>query len=267
MTSIASESKIEYGFIGKLTYLKYTYRSDIRDRTALEQNRGFCLIFRPINGAIKQFEFRRKRGFRRKTANSFAKEMSYQVSNEFKFIDIQYLQKVKQSNAFLHMPVAVSGDAKNEAHREQIRKEQESHYAQKSVSWKYETEARLILSPPPSWLFGEHVHFTNQERLFHYDPCHLVGIIYGTRMTENQKERIREILKERDDWNLYYPNYKNGDFNFMEFDAILSSNERALDIVPYAISTYQRIYAEDKNFEKLYKEWREYIGFENSRDE
>jgi type I restriction enzyme R subunit len=38
MSSIASESKIEYGFIGKLTDLKYTYRSDIRDRNALEQN-------------------------------------------------------------------------------------------------------------------------------------------------------------------------------------------------------------------------------------
>ncbi|MGN6342221.1 MAG: N-6 DNA methylase [Ginsengibacter sp.] len=38
MASIASESKIEYGFIGKLTDLKYTYRSDIRDRNAFEQN-------------------------------------------------------------------------------------------------------------------------------------------------------------------------------------------------------------------------------------
>lgn len=32
------ESNIEYGFIGKLVDLKYTYRSDIRDRQALEQN-------------------------------------------------------------------------------------------------------------------------------------------------------------------------------------------------------------------------------------
>src|SRR5690242_6088781 len=38
MSITASESKIEYGFIGKLTDLKYTYRSDIRDRNALEQN-------------------------------------------------------------------------------------------------------------------------------------------------------------------------------------------------------------------------------------
>lgn len=32
------EPEIEYGFIGKLQDLKYTYRSDIRDRNALEQN-------------------------------------------------------------------------------------------------------------------------------------------------------------------------------------------------------------------------------------
>lgn len=38
MTSTAHESKIEYGVIGKLTDLKYIYRSDIRDRKALEQN-------------------------------------------------------------------------------------------------------------------------------------------------------------------------------------------------------------------------------------
>jgi type I restriction enzyme R subunit len=33
-----SEPEIEYGFIGKFTDLKYTYRSDIRNRKALEEN-------------------------------------------------------------------------------------------------------------------------------------------------------------------------------------------------------------------------------------
>lgn len=33
-----NESQIEYSFIGKLTDLKYTHRSDIRDRKSLEQN-------------------------------------------------------------------------------------------------------------------------------------------------------------------------------------------------------------------------------------
>ena len=32
------EEQIEYGFIGKLQSLKYTYREDIRDRAALERN-------------------------------------------------------------------------------------------------------------------------------------------------------------------------------------------------------------------------------------
>ena len=33
-----NEPEVEYGFIGKLTDLKYSYRSDIKDRHALEQN-------------------------------------------------------------------------------------------------------------------------------------------------------------------------------------------------------------------------------------
>ena len=38
MISIVNEPEVEYGFVGKLTDLKYTYRSDIKDRYALEQN-------------------------------------------------------------------------------------------------------------------------------------------------------------------------------------------------------------------------------------
>lgn len=36
--NIVNEQDIEYGFVGKLQDLKYTYRPDIRDRKALEQN-------------------------------------------------------------------------------------------------------------------------------------------------------------------------------------------------------------------------------------
>jgi type I restriction enzyme, R subunit len=38
MDSIVSEATIEYGFIGRLQDLKYTYRKDIRDRKSLELN-------------------------------------------------------------------------------------------------------------------------------------------------------------------------------------------------------------------------------------
>lgn len=36
--SIVTESQLEYGFVGKLADLKYSYRDDIRDRKSLEQN-------------------------------------------------------------------------------------------------------------------------------------------------------------------------------------------------------------------------------------
>jgi type I restriction enzyme R subunit len=35
---VVKEEHIEYGFIGKLQDLKYEYRTDIRDRAALERN-------------------------------------------------------------------------------------------------------------------------------------------------------------------------------------------------------------------------------------
>jgi len=38
MISMVNEPQVEYGFVRKLPDLKYTYRSDIRDGKALEQN-------------------------------------------------------------------------------------------------------------------------------------------------------------------------------------------------------------------------------------
>jgi type I restriction enzyme R subunit len=55
-----NEPDIEYGFIGKLTDLKYTYRSDIRDRNALELN--FRKKFETLNRVkLTDAEFSRLR--------------------------------------------------------------------------------------------------------------------------------------------------------------------------------------------------------------
>ena len=60
MTSTVNESQIEYTFIGKLTDLKYTNRSDIRDRKALEQN--FNRKFESLNRVnLTDVEFARLR--------------------------------------------------------------------------------------------------------------------------------------------------------------------------------------------------------------
>jgi len=52
------EEQIEYGFIGKLQSLKYTYRDDIRDRAALERN--FREKFEALNRVnLSDGEFKR----------------------------------------------------------------------------------------------------------------------------------------------------------------------------------------------------------------
>lgn len=55
---MVNEPEVEYGFIGKLTDLKYTYRSDIKDRYALEQN--FRSKFQALNRvSLSDAEFAR----------------------------------------------------------------------------------------------------------------------------------------------------------------------------------------------------------------
>jgi type I restriction enzyme R subunit len=60
MTSMVNEAEIEYGFVGKLTDLKYTLRSDIRNRKSLEQN--FRKKFETLNRVtLSDSEFARLR--------------------------------------------------------------------------------------------------------------------------------------------------------------------------------------------------------------
>ena len=57
---MVNEADIEYGFVGKLTDLEYTNRSDIRNRKALEQN--FRLKFEALNRVqLSDAEFARLR--------------------------------------------------------------------------------------------------------------------------------------------------------------------------------------------------------------
>src|SRR5882724_170032 len=57
---MVNEPEIEYGFVGKLIDLKYTYRSDIGNRYALEQN--FRKKFEALNRVnLTDAEFARLR--------------------------------------------------------------------------------------------------------------------------------------------------------------------------------------------------------------
>lgn len=225
-----------------------------------DRHRGFCLIFRSIDGNLKQFTHQIKRQIRRNTPNGLASNMSYEINNQFKFVDIDYAEDVQDLNAFLHMPVYVSGEAQSEEERIKIISEQENHYCQKHLDWKYEYESRLILKPPPSWLFGDHVEYSKQERLFHYEPSQLVGIIYGALMPEIERKRLKEILEERKEYSHRFVEYERIVFKFVEFEAKLSSTQRRIDINPLSIMSTMDILPDDPNFARLYKEWEDGVG-------
>jgi len=231
-----------------------------------DRHRGFCLIFKAIDGKILQSHTQQKAQIRRKTPKGIAEDMSFGMPEEFEFKNIDYKSKVKHLDGFLHLPVYINGKAKNESEQKKIYDLQQKHYSQKGKSWSYEKETRLILNPPPSFLFGEHIEYTSQERLYHYEPSQLVGIIYGAKMELRQKQRIDEILKERENWININNNYKRIVFNFVEFQAKLSTNQREVEIIPTAIRNYNKITPKDKDFDRLFKEWKSGIGHERGKN-
>lgn len=225
------------------------------------KHEGFCLIFRALEGRLKQDYHFRKRSIGRSGTKGIAPQMSIDLPEDFEFVDIKYNAKVDHLDAFTHMPKFVFGEVDKKKGK-QLEKLRESFFTQKGINWRYENESRLVLSPPPSWLFGEKVQLTRQERLFHYEPSQLVGIIYGARMAPSDKERIREILKERENRDRYVGEYKRIEFRFVEFEAKLSGHQRKLEIEPCSLFVAgQPIKAGDNNFERLYKEWKEGVGW------
>jgi hypothetical protein len=230
-----------------------------------DKHKGFCLVFRAINGSLHQSQHQKKRQIVRETKNGIALNMSYGLPESFQFTKIDYEPEVKPLNAFLHLPVGVTGE-KDEAEANKIRQEQESHYTQKSKSWEHEAEYRIMLQPPMPWLFGEHFDYSKQERLFHYQPSQLVGIIYGARMEATEKNRIKELLKERRDWRVYPDEYGTKEFSFIEYDAVLSPNQREVVIKPTGLLTYSTMPTTDPNFDRLYNELLDGWGWERHKN-
>jgi hypothetical protein len=230
-----------------------------------DKHKGFCLVFRAINGALNQSSYQKKHQIVRKTKNGIAPSMSHGIPESFQFTKIDYEAEVKPLNAFLHLPVGITGErVKEEAMK--IRQEQESHYIQKSKSWEYEAEYRLMLQPPMPWLFGEHFDYSKQERLLHYQPSQLVGIIYGARMEETEKNRIKELLKERRDWRVYPDEEGTKEFSFIEYDAVLSPKQREVLIKPTGLLSYTTMPTTDPNFDRLYNELLDGWGWERHKN-
>ncbi|NNV02358.1 DUF2971 domain-containing protein [Brevibacillus sp. MCWH] len=221
-------------------------------------HRGHCLIFKAVDGCLYQCPRRKKNAIRRNTPAGIGQSMSFSLPDRFPFQEVIYSPDTTHNNAFYYFPSYVVGRELEEQEKLELDKKQSEQYLLKHNCWSYEQESRLILDSPDSWLFGENVELTQQERLFYYLPNQLVGVILGARMDAQQKMRFRELIQARMERIAHDPGDNTPVFYFTLFEATLHDNSREVVIEPKEIFTLtETIKQYESNFEKYLHEWRE----------
>ncbi len=220
---------------------------------------GYCLIFRTIDESINQSSIMRRTSIHRDTLNSVSPRMTNSIHDKFKMNEVIYNSKETTIDAFsCFTPYVYGRDIDDEQERIKYWKDRKKPYLEKNSCWEYEQECRLLLSSPMAWLFGNNIEYSKHERLLHYDSTQLVGIILGSKMQQEDKNRIKAIVREKtDNWYDFDINKTNRQiFNFVLFDAVLSLKHRKIDIIPREIySGIGVCKAGDENFTKQYNEW------------
>ncbi|HHK8512555.1 TPA: DUF2971 domain-containing protein [Vibrio parahaemolyticus] len=224
-------------------------------------HQGFCLIFQPINGQLNQHPLYRRTSIRRETPKGLAPSMGMGLPESFVFQPVEYQEKVEHLCAFCRLPAGVTKINLEENERLSLVTKQSNQYVQKHQSWEYEQEVRLSFTPISGYLYGQKMFLSKHERLFHYDPCQLVGIVFGSKMSAENKSRIREVITEVLNKRELYKQDKRVLFNFMIFEAELSSTQRNLNIKPHELLTLVKNYKPDSpDFERFYAEWESGVG-------
>lgn len=233
-------------------------------------HKGYCLIFRSENGKLYQNPQWKKRSFLHETPNAFSQKMSFSIGEAFEFHDVEYLSEPQIVDGFLCFPPCVSGD---HSISEEVKKCLDTYrkaYLQKHSVWDYEQEVRLILSSGIPWIAQQPLHLTSHQRLFHYKPEQLVGIVLGACMSSEQKSRIKEIIKEKIDMRFDSCLEGKTISDFVLFEAKLSEENRKIEVKPTAIyGCLDPISVEHPEFSHRLTQWEngEAIRFtENGRE-
>ena len=241
-------------------FVSFSRRPDINLMWAHYANnhRGFCLIFRSIDGKINQNKYWKKAPFVYPTPNSFSPQVSFSAFESFKIKDVEYVTDTKSYDGFIYFPPYEKNKPLNIEGKKVITNDREKIYLQKHATWYYEEESRIILQNGISWLVGEQLSLSPHQRLFHYDPIHLAGIIVGVNMPQEQRCRIEEIMEEK-----ARRQYECLDKEFIVSDLVmleekLSETNREPEIVPCKIyGSGALIDKQDKEFSCRYKRWED----------
>ena len=216
-------------------------------------HKGFCLIYRAIDGKLKQ----NPNWKRKQTATLPLPRLTFVVPDAFEIQDVEYVSTPKSSDGFMCFPASVAGDKHTPEEVEMAQAERAKNYLQKHSVWDYEQEARVVLSSGVQWLAGRKLTLPAHQRLFHIDSTQLVGIILGSQMPDIQRQRIREIITEKvERW--YIPTTDHRIIsNFVLFEEILSETNREVVIEPKEIYTGTSVFTKKQpNFTQLYDEWQ-----------
>lgn len=227
------------------------------------RHEGFCLVFRSIDGALSQDPDFKKRTFTRSPEDNNKPSFTTSAPERFEFREIRYVDDVNHLNAFEVFPDSICMKTLNDDEKRALSEAHLEQFFMKNASWSDEDEVRISLSAPLPWLYGDRIELTQQERLFHYNPDQLVGIIFGARMSEGNKLRLKQVIDDRQRLLSKNSEHKRILFNFYIQEAKLSTRHRELDINPVHFVTFNhQIKPDDHRFDSMLAGWLNGEGHE-----
>lgn len=224
-----------------------TYKNALMWSHYTGKHEGFCVIFRSIEGNINQCKSRYKKMI------NLSENCHLTVNEKFKMHDVNYGQK-KNLDGFTLFPSHVYGRELSSEELTSYWGNRESTYLTKSACWNYEEESRLYISSSLASVSMEAL--SSIDRIFHYDNSQIAGVIYGMRMSEQNKSIVKEILlrksKER------YMDTKNEKylFDIVSFDASFSDDQHTIFIEPSEIFDCGKVInSSNPSFNTKYNSW------------
>jgi hypothetical protein len=184
--------------------------------------------------------------------------MSFAIPDSFEIKAVEYVTDPKYADGFTYFPKAVIGKEFSQEQIKAILNDREKIYLQKHSAWEYEEESRVVLQGGISWLAMEQLSLSPHQRLFHYDPIHLAGIIVGVNMPQEQRRKIEEIMAEK-----ARRQYESLDKEFIVSDLVmfeekLSETNRVPKIDPCKIyGSGTIIDRKDKGFSYRFERWND----------
>lgn len=143
---------------------------------------GFCLVFSAIKNSLSQDH--------RKIITSIdtSPNVTTQIGNTFQFEPVSYTKNLETLDALMSTPLGISGKRVTGEERREYWKSYRKAFLRKSTAWEYEAEYRLLL---PFVFDGLSNRF---QRLFHFDVSQLTGLIFGSKIRQEDAGDLIEIV-------------------------------------------------------------------------